>query len=187
MSTVNDLAHTLLDQTELILADYTTCTVNVFQHTAGEPAAPSSQCSAISVWVDQIFDIGGQIPFSRQGDTIGCVARPAVVLNLRFDVCYEESELGPTVAEHEVVAECFNGLIQAIWCGLVEEWVAGTLLDQPEGRRAQVGNFQVLPRQGGMISAVLEVTSEIECLPGDIVPPVEDLGPFDDGFDGGFE
>ena len=187
MSTLNDFAHMLLDQVEVILADYTTCAVDVFQHTAGEPAAPSGQCSAISVWADQIFDVGGQIPFGRQGDTIGCVARPAVVLKLRVDVCYSESEQGPTVAEHDVVAECFYGLIQAVWCGLVEEWVAGTLLDQPDGRRTQVGDFQVLPRQGGIVSAVLDVTSEMECVAGDIVPPDVGLGPFDDGFDGGFE
>ena len=187
MSTLTQLASTLLDQIQVVLADYTTCTVDVFQYTAGEPAAPSGQCTVISVWADTIFDIGGQIPFGRQGDTLGCVARPATVLKVRVDVCYEESEEGPTVAEHATVADCFYGLIQGIWCGLAEEWVAGDLLDQTDCRSVSVGDFQMLPRQGGIVSAVLDVTSEMECVAGDIVPPDVGVGPFDDGFDGGFE
>lgn len=186
MSTLVQLPSMLVDHVELILTDYDTCTVDIFQYTAGEPAAPSGQCTVISSWVDSIYDMGGSIPLGRRGDEQPCVIRPAALLKLRVDVCYEESEQGPTPTEHALVADCFHGMLQAIWCGLAEEWVSGTLLDVGDCRGVVIGDFQVLPRQGGIVSATLDVATELACLAGDVPPPAEDESGFDDGFDEGF-
>ena len=130
--------------------------------TAGEPAAPTGLCNVVYVWIAELYNIGNQAPFGRQGDDVGCVIRPGVNLKVRVDVCYEETEQGPTAAQHAVTADCLHGLMRAIWCGLADLWAAGTLLDL-DCRASTIGPFLVDQRLGGIVSATLDVSAEADC------------------------
>lgn len=130
--------------------------------TGGEPAQSGGACTSIYVWVSELYNIGGQAPFNRQGDEVGCVIRPGVTLNVRVDVCYQESDQGPTVAQHLVTADCLHGLMAAIWCGLADLWAAGTLMGL-DCRHSTLGSFVVGQRQGGMVTAMMTVDVEHDC------------------------
>ena len=186
MSTLVELPQMLLDHIEVILADWEGCTIDRYTRTGGEPAVPSGGCTAIWGWVDQIYDMGGSGPLSRRGDEEPCITRPAVILKIRVDVCYTETETDQTDAQHATTADCLHGLMVAIWCGLSEDLAAGDLLDQADCHGVTLGDFQVEQRQGGYVSASLSVSTELDCRLGDIVTPPEEEGAFDDGFDEGF-
>ena len=157
------------------------CPPDIIQFTAGEPAAPTGQCTAVWVWIDEIYDMGGSPALSRRGDEEPCIIRPAVNLKIRVDVCYEETEQGPTALQHATAADCLHGLMEDIWCWLTEEWVALGVLEQDDCRAVTIGPFQIGTRQGGIVSAYLDVHTEWGCPPGGL----EGSG-FDDGFDEGF-
>ena len=127
--------------------------------TAGEPAAPTGQCTVVWVWIAELYNIENG---RALGDERGCVIRPGVTLKVRVDVCYEETEQGATATQHAEAADCLHGLMRAIWCGLAAAWAAGTLLDL-DCRASSVGPFLVDQRQGGIVSATLDVNAEADC------------------------
>ena len=160
-----DLPALLASEIDLIIAGATdlTCTPDMDTiFSGGEPATSVGQCTTVWVWISELYNIGGQSPFSRQGDEVGCVVRPGVTLNIRVDVCYVESEQGPTATQHATTADCLHGLMAAIWCGLAELWADGTLLDL-DCRQSALSSFVVLPRQGGMASATMTLDVEHDC------------------------
>jgi hypothetical protein len=130
--------------------------------TAGEPAAPTGQCTVVWVWISELYNVGGQAPFGRQGDSVGCVIRPAVTLNIRVDVCYEETEQDPTAVMHADTADCFYRLIGAIWCGLADRWAAGDLIGF-NCQESTLSQFQIGQRLGGVVSATMTVDVEYDC------------------------
>lgn len=149
--------------TILTAATDLSCTVDVVQYTAGEPAAPVGACTVVSVWVADLFNMGDQPPLTRQTQEASCVARPGVTLNIRVDVCYEENEQGDiTAAAHATVADCLHDLIAAIWCGLADLWIAGGLMGL-DCRQVHLGDFTIGARQGGVVSAIMDLAVEHDC------------------------
>lgn len=139
------------------------CTVDVIQYTAGEPAAPVGDCTVISVWIGELFNIGDQRPMSRQSDEASCVARPGVSLNIRIDKCYSETEQGDISAvSHAEIADCLHDLIAAVWCGIADLWISDNLMGLT-CRQVSIGTFTVGQRQGGVVSATLNVEVEHDC------------------------
>jgi hypothetical protein len=164
MTAFIDLPQTLASQIEDII-DGTpglTCLPDRYTFTAGEPAAPSGSCNAVWVWIGEIFNMGNQTPFARQADEVGCVIRPGVTLNVRVDVCYEETQDDATDTQHAATADCFHGLLRAIWCGLADLWASGELLGF-DCRHTTLSQFTVGPRLGAVVSATLQISGEYDC------------------------
>ena len=161
-SSLAELPALLAAEIDVIVAGATslTCVPADTQWTAGEPA--STGCNQIWVWVSELFNIGDSVPFARQGDEVGCVIRPGVTLNIRVDVCYTESETGPTAVQHAETADCLHALIGAVWCGLADLWAAGTLLGL-DCRQSTLSSFTINQRQGGVASATMTVEVEHDC------------------------
>lgn len=164
MTAFVDLPQQLAAEIDAVLdaAAGLTCVPDSIVYTAGEPAYPSGQCTQIWVWPSVLFNIGNQIPLGRQGDETSCVIRPATTLNIRVDVCYEESPQGPQAEDHASTADCLHSLMIAIWCGLADLWVSGSLLAL-DCRAVAFGDFTVSERSGGIVSATLPITVETDC------------------------
>ena len=164
-ASLKQLPSLLADDIDLIVTSAAdlTCTVDVVQYTAGEPAAPVGNCQTVSVWIAELDNIGDQAPFLRQGPDVSCVDRPAVSMRVRVDVCYEEIETGDiTAANHATVADCLYGLMAAIWCGLADLRASGELMGL-DCRQTSIGDFVVGQRTGGIISATLNIEVEHDC------------------------
>jgi hypothetical protein len=158
------------------------CAPDIIAYTAGEPAAPAGQCTAVWVWIDELYDMGGSAPLGRRGDEEPCMIRPAVNLKVRVDVCYAETDHGPTAEQHAEAADCLHGLMEDIWCWFTETWSLSGLLEQSDCRAVTIGPFQVAARQGGIVSAYLDVNTEWGCPTGGL-----EGSAFDDGYDDGFQ
>lgn len=150
-----ELAEALLD--DLLASVEGECEIARSAVTAGSPAAPNGECRALWVWIDQISD-------GAQFET-GCVVRSALAVNYRFDVCYTESERGPTDAQHLAVAECLYGLVAAAWCGLVALKDSGLLMGLGDCDRAALAPLVVGSREGGYVSAGGSVIVDFDCVP----------------------
>lgn len=143
------------------------CEITVYQVTAGEPAAPSgSDCPTLSVWASQYFNAVASM-FHEDNP---CLVVRGVQLNWRLDVCYSETEQGPTAAEHLADAVCLYGLADTIWCGLPPS------LPTLFGKKCADLQFDALTigeRSGGYVSASSGVRFQIGCdapeVPEDIV------------------
>lgn len=132
------------------------CDVDRSAVTAGSPAAPSGDCgNALWVWVDQIAD---DDQFRE-----GCVVKSRATFNYRVDVCYSESQEGPTDAQHLDTAECLYGLMSAIWCGLVNLKDAKTLMGLGTCDGVTLAPLVVGNREGGYVSAGGSVVVDFDC------------------------
>lgn len=163
-SPLADLPALLAAEIDVIVTGATdlTCTLDRVTYTAGQPAAPVSGCNAVWVWIAELYNIGEQLPFGRQGDQVGCVIRPGVTLKVRLDVCYEETEQDQSDSQQATTADCFHGMMAAIWCGLSDLWAAGTLLGL-DCRQSTLSSFVVDARQGGIVSATMTLDVEHDC------------------------
>jgi hypothetical protein len=162
---LTDLAVLLTADLDTILTAATdmSCTPDVIQYTAGEPAAPVGSCTTVSVWIAELDNIGDQAPFLRQASEVSCVDRPGVSMRIRVDVCYEDTETGDiTAAAHATVADCLYDLMAAIWCGIADMRAAGTLMGL-DCRQTSLGDFIVGQRSGGIVSATLTLEVEHDC------------------------
>lgn len=143
------------------LADSTDCKPDAYQVTAGEPAAPSGQCTVISVWASQFFNAVNSM-FHEDNP---CTVVRGVQLNYRIDVCYEETEKGRTPAQHLVAAECLYSLADTVWCGLNAADVFGLRCAD-----IQADPLQFAAPLGGIVSASSGVRLQLDC-PTPAEPP----------------
>lgn len=155
MKTV-DAALALLTQIEIIVNQSDVCPVDTFQVTAGEPAAPSGNCSQISVWASQYFNAVDSL-FHTDNP---CVIVKGVQLQWRIDLCYQEQESDRTAAQHLVTATCLYDLADAVWCGLNS--TVGSLFGQP-CKDVSVDTLDIPAGLGGIVSASSGVRFQLDC------------------------
>lgn len=161
MKTV-DAALALLTQIEIIVNQSDVCEIQTFQVTAGEPAAPTGQCSQISVWASQFFNASTSL-FNEDNP---CVIVKGVQLSYRIDLCYTEQEADRTPAQHLATATCLYDLADAVWCGLNQ--TVATLFAQP-CKDVSVDPMDFQTPQGGIVSAQSGVRFQLDCDPAEPV------------------
>lgn len=151
------LAEALVDQIEDFI-DVETCQPERVFVSAGEPAVGS--CGEIAVWISNVSDANIGIS--------DCMVDTQVELTYRISWCYPEPEdgSGPTTAQELTAAECLYELMDAVWCGLVSERDAGTLLIQSSCEKTSLGQLTVDPRSGGVVTATGTVTVDYDCVKG---------------------
>jgi hypothetical protein len=167
MTTVEACQTLLAAIQALIEADEDVCEVETFQVTAAEPAAPSGQCTIISVWASQFVNAAGSM-FHEDNP---CVVIRGVQLNYRIDVCYSETEPGRNAAQHLADATCLYGLTDLVWCGLNMADVFGLKCSD-----IQIDPLNFLTPQGGINSAQSGIRLQLDCPTPEAEEPPDIVG-----------
>jgi len=157
------------------------CEIDTYQVTAGTPAAPSGNCSQVSVWASSAFNSASSM-FHEDNP---CLVIRAVQLNWRLDLCYGETVEDWTPAQHLEFAVCFYGLADAIWCGLNSVIKSGELFHRRCGD-LQVDPLTYTERLGSNASAESGMRMQDDCpAPVEIVDVVGALAGQQEGEDFG--
>lgn len=168
MTSIRDLPHVVAAYVDAILDSATICTPTDTVVTAGEPAHPTTDCTdpAVWVWLDQIY--ASDQPNTQRGDDAGCVIRTVATIQVRVDVCYQETDdaAGPTPAMHLAAADCLHHVMGVLWCGIADEITGGKPFGLGSCRAVTVGAFEVGVRQGMIVSATLPLRVEVDCAIG---------------------
>lgn len=152
-----ELASLLAADIESYLTD-DLCSVDSVSVTFGEPAAPVGEdCRQIWVWVDRVVD-------TNEFDDDTCSVRSRLTLNYRLYSCYNP-DVHRSLDQEETDADCLYGLMEAIWCGLVNDKDTGLLMLLGECKLVSLAPFATDPPQGGTVSATGAVTVDYECPP----------------------
>ena len=130
--------------------------VDRYTATAWEPAAPSGACDAVWAWIASVED--------RRAFVDDCLTVTDVTYRYRIDVCYPENDDGrdQTDAQHLATVDKLYGMMEAVWCGLVAEKDAGTLLSSPCDY-VRILPLEVQQRSGGIVSALGGVVAQFPC------------------------
>jgi hypothetical protein len=151
-------AQTLLTTIQGLYVTWDGCTINNWQVTAGEPSAPSGDCTQVSVWATQLFNAVNSL---NQEDS-ACLVIKGVQLAYRIDVCYPTNEDGTdlTADQQLEVATCLYGLADHIWCGINSDLKAIT-----GGNCADVAvdPLSFTRFQGGIVSAQSGLRFQNDC------------------------
>lgn len=157
MTTV-EAASALLAEIENLVAtvDLDGCTVDLYRVTAGEPAAPLSSCSTVSVWATSYFNAATSL-FHEDN---ACVITRGIALSWRLDLCFTETEKDRPAEAHLEDATCLYALADAIWCGIIQR--AGEIFDL-NCKDFQVDPLTVNPASGAMYSVTSGVRLQLDC------------------------
>ena len=147
------LAYALAEDLESYVETSGECEVERVTVTAGEPAA--SACNAIWVWASRIEDDNFLNP--------ACVVESLLTVNYRIDVCYQTTAEEETDLMHADAAECLYSLMAAIWCGLVADKDANTLMGLGSCDLVNLAPLIVGQRSGSTVSASGSVIVGYDC------------------------
>jgi hypothetical protein len=148
-----ELAAALRDDLETFLLA-APCEVDVML-TAAEPPSPVGECSIVYVWIPDVEDRNQFLPTDHR--TLGLLT-----INYRIHKCFTEEARDLTAQEEATIAECFYGLMEAIWCGLVDAKDDNTLMGFPRCSEI-VLEPMVTERGGSEVRATGAVQVPFDC------------------------